>query len=252
MAPRALSARSVIASTLLGTHPPHMPGRLLVAFAERFGVSEGTARVALSRMVERGELENRDGHYHLAGHLIERQRRQDEARTPEAVDWDGSWMQIVLVGPAPAARRAERRVALGAAKLAELREGVWLRPDNLGDRVSRAVATLDEEPVVLRVRPDAPEPLAARLWDLDGWATHARILIAELDGAIPGLDADDDDVLTPGFALAATVLRHLVADPELPPELQPANWPAANLRRVYDDFDAAYRRLLRRFFRAQH
>ena len=71
-----LTARSVVASTLLGTHPPRLPGRLLVAFAEEFGINPGTTRVALTRMVDRGELARVDGgHYSLAGALLDRQAR---------------------------------------------------------------------------------------------------------------------------------------------------------------------------------
>ena len=51
-----LTARSVIASTLLGTDPPVLSGRILVRAAALFGITEGAARVALSRMVAAGEL----------------------------------------------------------------------------------------------------------------------------------------------------------------------------------------------------
>ena len=63
---RPLSARSLVASALLGTHPPALRGALLVAFGKRFGINDGTIRVALSRMVDRGELTNREGVYTLA------------------------------------------------------------------------------------------------------------------------------------------------------------------------------------------
>src|SRR2546423_12027263 len=64
---RSLTARSVIASTLLGTEPPRMPARSLVQVAGLFGISEGTARTALSRMVASGELTADDGAYELRG-----------------------------------------------------------------------------------------------------------------------------------------------------------------------------------------
>ena len=46
-AERPLTARSIIASTLLGTHPPVLRGQLMVRLVELFGVPEGTTRVAL-------------------------------------------------------------------------------------------------------------------------------------------------------------------------------------------------------------
>ncbi len=246
----ALSARSIIASTLLGTHPPAMAGRLLVALASRFGVAEGTVRVALSRMVERGELRNDDGTYALTGHLLARQQRQDRARTPRTRPWDGSWEQAVVTPGASANRRSERRSDLTGVKLAELREGVWLRPANLDpDRLDDAGLARAEDILWADIRPLVdPATLAARLWDLDAWAAQARALTDAIEASSRGLDADDDAMLGPGFELSAAVLRHLVADPELPPELAPPNWPAPRLRDAYDQFDLAYRRLLRRFF----
>ncbi len=230
-----------------------MPGRLLVALAGRFGVAEGTARVAMSRMVERGELHNDGGTYSLAGHLLQRQQRQDRARAPRTRSWDGDWEQAVVVGSgASGARRQERRSALVGLKLAELREGVWLRPANLdparlGDELSLGADVLW---ATTRPRTD-PARLAAELWDLDAWAHRARDLTDAIGATSQGLDADDDDMLAPGFDLSAAVLRHFVADPELPEQLTPPDWPAAGLRQAYEEFDLAYRRLLRRFFRAE-
>ncbi|MGI9621361.1 MAG: PaaX family transcriptional regulator C-terminal domain-containing protein [Acidimicrobiales bacterium] len=247
--PHGLPARSIIASTLLGTHPPRMPGRLLVAITKRFGVSEGTARVALSRMVDKGELTNEDGNYVLAGPLLERQGRQDAARRRPRSDWSGVWQVAIVVGPPSGLKhRQDRRLRLQRLKLGELREGVWLRPDNLdlprpefGADVLFSSARLEADPV----------ELAAELWVLDQWADEARTFVAGLAEATVRLDRDDDDRLLSGFVLSAAVLRHLLADPELPRELWPPDWPGPALRDVYDSFDEAYRRLLRRFFAAE-
>src|SRR5690242_13068454 len=64
---RPLAPRSLIASLLLGMRPPRMPAGRLVEWCGLFGVAEGTARVALSRMLDRGELTATDGVYELAG-----------------------------------------------------------------------------------------------------------------------------------------------------------------------------------------
>ena len=55
--------------------------------------------------------------------------------------------------------------------------------------------------------------------------------------------------LAPGFELAAAVLRHLVADPLLPDDLVPDDWPAAALRADHRDYDREYRTVLGAFFR---
>ena len=76
-----LTARSIIASLLLGMHPPRLASSRLVRWCSLFGISEGTARVALSRMVERGELTAEAGVYELAGAVRRRQSAQDWALT---------------------------------------------------------------------------------------------------------------------------------------------------------------------------
>src|SRR5262249_6518028 len=98
---------------------------------------------------------------------------------------------------------------------------------------------------------DDPRALAASLWDLDAWAVQARALDAELADLLPSLDAGDLDALAPGFVVSAAVLRHLVADPQLPPELQPGGWPGERLRRTYDRYDAAFKAVWRAWFHAE-
>ncbi|MFJ9407732.1 PaaX family transcriptional regulator C-terminal domain-containing protein [Streptomyces sp. NPDC101393] len=235
---RTLTARSIVLSTLLGHHPPRLPARALVRVGELFGVAEGTVRVALSRMVAAGDLRQRDGSYALTARLLERQARQDESRTPRTRTWDGSW-EIAVVATAerrPAAERTALRQAMAGLRLAELREGSWLRPANL-DRDRPAVAT--EQCTWLTGTPDGdPAALAGRLWDLDAWALRARALMAALDAAATPADR---------FTVAAAALRHLLADPLLPGALLPPDWPGGELRRSYDAFETELGDLLRQY-----
>src|SRR3954468_22524011 len=138
---RPLTARSVVASILLGTQPPELPGQLLVRAGELFGISEGTIRTALSRMTAAGELTAvGDGRYRLTGHLLARQTRQDQSRRPPQKKWTGAWSTAVVTAEGRSASdRAALRDAMGALRMAELRGGVWLRPDNL--RASRSGAS---------------------------------------------------------------------------------------------------------------
>src|SRR5687768_382079 len=135
---RPLSARSVVASVLLGTHPPRLSTAALVELCGRFGITGGTTRVALSRMVTAGELAAEDGHYRLVGEgLLSRQRTQDDALDPPAGPWAGDWrMAVVVSSGRAAAQRLELRRAFADARFAQWREGVWLRPDNLGRGVA--------------------------------------------------------------------------------------------------------------------
>ncbi|MER5597515.1 PaaX family transcriptional regulator C-terminal domain-containing protein [Streptomyces sp. NPDC002265] len=257
---RPLSARSVVLSLLLGAHPPELPVRDLVSAVEPFGVGGSTLRAALSRMVAAGDLRRTDAVYGLSDRLLSRQRRQDEAVQPRTRAWHGDWEMVVITatGRGPA-ERADLRTRLTALRLAELREGVWLRPANL-------LRTLPEdlEPVAQHytARPggtaadragagtgagdgraaDGPAAdrtsagLAASLWPLDAWAATARSLLAHVARADRPADR-----LT-GFA---AVVRHLLADPVLPAELLPDDWPGAALRSAYTDYQGELARTVR-------
>src|SRR5207249_3985441 len=113
----------------------------LVRWSALFGISEGTARVALSRMVERGELRADDGTYVLAGRVRARQPAQDWSLHPELEPWDGGWRLALVAsdGARPAGERTVLRDAMRRLRFAAVRDGVWTRPDNL----PRAAAPLD-------------------------------------------------------------------------------------------------------------
>ncbi|MBX6766746.1 MAG: PaaX domain-containing protein, C- domain protein [Actinomadura rubrobrunea] len=231
---RPLTARSVVLSTLLGLHPPRLRARCLVRVGALFGIAEGTVRVALSRMVASGDLVHVDGAYQLSDRLLRRQARQDEARNPRTLPWGGDWeIAVITAERRPAADRAALRQAMSALRLAELREGTWLRPANLcRDRpeVVRRQCTF------LLGRPEEnPAQLAAALWDLTGWAAQADALLAALDRAASPADR---------FTVATAVLRHLLRDPLLPERLLPPGWPGGELRARYAECEADLERLL--------
>ncbi|WUH99090.1 PaaX domain-containing protein, C- domain protein [Spirillospora sp. NBC_00431] len=231
---RPLTARSVVLSTLLGVHPPRLPARYLVRVGELFGIAEGTIRVALSRMVNSGDLVQAGGTYALTERLLERQARQDESRLPSALPWDGTWeIAVINADRRPAADRAALRQAMFALRLAELREGTWLRPANLTRPRPGIVA---RQCVFFRGRPEEePAALAAGLWNLDAWAATANSLSTALTEAT---------AIAERFTLAAAILRHLVRDPILPPELLPSGWPGPNLRVQYERFESEFEQLL--------
>jgi phenylacetic acid degradation operon negative regulatory protein len=236
----------VVLSVLLGSEPPRLLTQVLVRTTELFGITEGTTRTALSRMVAAGELVTTDGSHALAAdRLVARQARQTASRAARTGPWrERRWRIAVLGadGPRDRAHRAEVRAALLAARLAELREGVWLRPDNLPAPDLSGARSFLAEPV------DDPSALAAELWDLGGWAATAEDLRRRMAGLVGALDAGRTSALRDGFVLSADVLRHFQHDPLLPPELLPASWPGTALRAEYDRYDASYRDVLAAWF----
>lgn len=242
---------------LLGSDPPRLPALLLVRTAELFGISDGTTRTALSRMAAAGEVSargtGRGTAYELSGAaLLRRRQRQATSRLGVTDAWDGRWIQAVIGanGRRTASERAALRQSLSNARFAELREGVWLRPDNLGSPPggddSRGYAEwLD---VVPRSNPTL---LVARLWDLDRWGSVADRLRDDMTELVPALEVGDHRALAPGFVVSASVLRHLQADPLLPTDLLPDGWSGAALRSEYDRYDNAYRAVIEDWFREQ-
>ncbi|MEY2399755.1 MAG: phenylacetic acid degradation operon negative regulatory protein [Actinomycetota bacterium] len=247
---RPLTARSVIASTLLGVDPPRLPSGALVASGEKFGVAPGTTRVALSRMVEAGELSADDAGYALAGPLLERHARQAQGRHPETTRWNGAWRMAIVTTPARAAAdRAALRDAMTRLRMAEMREGVWTRPDNLplDDSTARRVA--NGQCSWFTAAPDEV-PDASSLFGLDAWAAAAHELLGALAATRQRLRDRDADALGDTFVIAAATTRHLTLDPLLPPSLLPRDWPATKLRRAYDAYQRDFAATWRRWYRS--
>ena len=129
---QTLTGRSVVLSVLLGAHPAWATAAELLRLTADFGIREPTLRVTLTRMVGAGDLVRSDDGYRLSDRLLARQLRQDRALHPVTRDWDGAWITAVVTAVGTDARsRATLRTALQDNRFGELREGVWLRPDNL-------------------------------------------------------------------------------------------------------------------------
>lgn len=249
---RPLTARSVLASTLLGTDPPRLPVSFLVRTGALFGLSDGAVRTALSRMVAAGDLStDGDGWYALTEDLSQRRERQERSRAAVVrEDWSGRWwIGVVAAGPRAARDRAELRREMSRLRLAELRDGVWVRPDNLDQRPDRSRAGAGctwflGDPLQVADGPDGIDALADRLWDLEHWSARATELRRSMQTLLSRIERGDVAALAPGFMLSAAVLRQFLADPLLPRELLSRDWPGGALRRDYDRYDAAYRAAL--------
>lgn len=243
---RPLNARSLALSILLGSHPPQLPARSLVALAELFDIPAGTMRTALSRMLAAGEVDAADGRYRLAGRLIERQGAQDVGRHAPVGVWDGRWHTIVAVeDQRDLAERRQFRATMANHRFGELRPDIWTRPSNLGDPPTEPGWLVTTGPLL---GIDGHE-LAGRLWDLDVVATTTRELLAEMAALRSARDWSDPASIPELFTTSAAVVRFLRHEPLLPVELTPPGWPVDELRNSYDDFEADHQRLLQQFLR---
>ena len=215
----------MVLSVLLGAHPAWATAAELLRLTSDFGIREPTLRVALTRMVHAGDLVRSDDGYRLSDRLLARQRRQDGALHPVTRDWDGTWIIVIVTAVGADARtRGAVRIALQDNRFGELREGVWMRPDTLDPLLP---ALIRGRVRVLHAADDNPAELARRLWDLRGWSKTGHRLLREMGAAN---DVPDQ------FAVAAAMVRHLLADPVLPAGLLPADWPGDRLRSAYAEF----------------
>jgi phenylacetic acid degradation operon negative regulatory protein len=220
-----MTARSVVLSVLLGAHPAVAGAGELIRLTADFGIKETTLRVALTRMVSAGDLIRSADGYRLSDRLLARQRRQDEAMRPRVKPWGGDWTMVIVTSVGTDARsRATLRTTMQYKRFGELREGVWMRPDNLDLTLDADVRARVR---VLKARDDSSAELAGQLWDLPRWAHAGHRLLDEM--------ADAADIPA-RFVVAAAMVRHLLADPMLPTELLPPDWPGALLRGAYHDF----------------
>jgi phenylacetic acid degradation operon negative regulatory protein len=132
-----------------------------------------------------------------------------------------------------AVRRALRSAAI-ALRLAELREGTWIRPANLDpERLPEQRSTLAAQCTRFTGGIAVDEP-PARIFDIDAWSDKAIQLLDRLSASFPpSLPVAPADQLTVDFELSITVVRHLQTDPLLPDELLPGTWPGPRLRAAY-------------------
>ena len=196
-------------SLLLGSHPAEMRVSALLEFCGLFGISAGTVRTALSRMVERGELTTDEARYRLTGRLVGRQSEQDTGRTRSAVEWDGTWYVVIVTADrrSVADRRSFRSRAVGA-KLGELRADLWMRPTNLDIPDDLADVLVSRGPLLVA---DGGE-VARSLWDLEAIDERSRALTGELSNsgraiASNGPAGPPRDLRRPGAGLAPSPSR---------------------------------------------
>ena len=217
---RPLTARSVIASLLLGMHPPRLAGARLVRWCAVFGIAEGTARVALSRMVDRGELHGRDGVYELAGPVRARQRAQDWSLDPEPVAWDGAWRMGAVRGrratPPTAPRCATRCGSCATPKRApDSGCGPANLPRDSGPDAAWNVADAQCEWWDATPMQDA-RALASDLFDPEQWAARDGVARRARRARRTRSTAPTDADLAHAFEAGAAVLAHVRADPLAP------------------------------------
>lgn len=236
---RARSALFDVYGDHLRARGDQAPVSTLIRLLEPVGIAEPAVRTAISRMAAQGWLEptrvdDAPG-YRASPRAIER-LSEAAARiyrsAPEP--WDGRWRLVFLDAPRHRGERERLRQELTYLGFGEHAPGVWLcpfdRPEvdhvvaRAGGRARHAVAVdLD------------PDPVGA--WDLTTLATAYaawpgvadRLVhdespsgVAVSDGT---RDVGDERAFAARFRLVHEWRKFLFADPGLPAQLLPGDWP---------------------------
>jgi len=213
-------------------------GSVLDVFA-RAGVGEHATRSTLSRMVNRGLLRRqREGRKMYFG-LTARSAailRDGEERIWKAGavnrDWDGTWTLLGFSLPESWQRqRHDLRSQLAWAGFGPLWGGVWIAPGRA--QVAEIVAGLGLEAHVKVFRSTA-EPgtdvnrLIEETWDLPALAARYEDFLARWRPlAEASRSPGPADPLTTKLLLFTEWLQIVRADPRLPAQHLPGQWPAA-------------------------
>lgn len=226
-----------------------LPSAALVALLADFGVSDAAARTTLSRLTARNLLvQTKNGRrtFYTLSPRAEAVLADGAHRIfgfgPTGAAWNGDWT-IVMYSVAEKDRRLRNalRSRLKWNGLAALYDAVWLAPRN---RVADVMAILEELQLttatvahVTDVFPPGDQPLQSA-WDI---AALAQEYGAFIDLAERLLEEYRAGSMSPDLALVGrTTLTEAwrslrEADPDLPDQLLPQEWPRAQAWRLFDD-----------------
>jgi phenylacetic acid degradation operon negative regulatory protein len=215
------------------------PVAAVVRLLDPVGIAAPAVRTAISRMVMQGWLEPvqlaTGRGYRATDRAV---RRLDQAgeriyrRAQPA--WDGTWQLAFVQPPAARSARTRLRADLGFVGYAELADNVWVSPfpraelDSLLERAGASARTA-------RAADFDPAPTVA--WDLAAlrdaysrWLDTVDDLVA---GQLHSHDDEDEAAFAARFHLVHEWRKFLFADPGLPGELLPADWPGRSAAELF-------------------
>lgn len=217
-----------------------VPTPALIDVLARVGVGEHAARSTVSRMLRRGTLQRRRvgqrGYLSPTAATRGTLARGGERawQSPVNRTWDGQW--TLLAFSLPESRRADRhllRSRLEWAGFGLLQNGLWVAPRRID--VAELLGPLDvlDHLKVFRAEAAAPTQVTELIddaWDLAGIAEGYQRFLDRWDRPEPLPDAPDDLARQLWLLGEWTLLAR--ADPGLPVEYLPADWPAVRAEHV--------------------
>ncbi|WP_435745964.1 PaaX family transcriptional regulator [Nocardioides sp. SYSU DS0663] len=206
------------------------PVAALVRLLAPVGIAAPAVRTAISRMVIQGWLEPvalPGGRGYRTTERAARRLADTSHRVYRRHEhWDGCWHLVLVDPPASRSARSRLRADLGFLGYAELTDHVWVGPvasPELPGVLERAGAT------ARTARASDVEPSPVDAWDLEAlrtsyehWLSSVRGLVGE---HLAAHEDPDEAAFAARFHLVHEWRKFLFADPGLPAEVLPADWP---------------------------
>ncbi|MCW2635915.1 MAG: PaaX family transcriptional regulator [Blastococcus sp.] len=265
------------AGTAVGARPQHLlltllgdfwyyrtevlPSTALVRLLAEFGVAEGNARAAISRLARKELLvatrQGRRTAYGLSetGHatLVEGTHRIFRfGSNPQP--WDGRWTMLAFSVPEEnRPLRSTLRTRLRWLGFTALFDGVWAAPGDHSAAASTLLAELSLTTATVLVGtasgPPGGDPAGA--WDLQDVAARYTAFLSDFQDVAARVHAGavtDAEALVLRTTLIDVWRTFPNLDPELPTDLLPADWPATRARALFTDvYDSLGPQATRRF-----
>lgn len=230
--------------TFLGAHVLdcgiHVATASVLDVLGRVGVSEHATRSTLSRMARRDLLHRVRRGRHVYVGLTERSRailHDGERRIwragPVNRQWDGTWTLLGFSMPESWQRqRHALRSRLLWAGFGSLQGGLWIAPGQVDPAPLLDGLGTDSHVKVFQARalpPTEVGEIVREAWDIDQLAEHYRAFLTRWQNP----EAQARDSLARHLLLESDWLQTIRADPRLPRQHLPDDWPAEPAQELF-------------------
>jgi len=250
---RELSPRNILLDLMGVNHPQPLEAGFLAIISDIFDVPVNNLRVALTRLVAKGMLDNTQrGVYRLSPKAMARNDFARRWKKPQcsSSDWDGSWIACHL---GKGVNRSVRSKSLNALSWFGFKPGLdllWVRPNNLLQAATKLQVTLQEIGLETQAHLFSMNDLQPNLvkhwktlWPIQTLNSSYVDLNQKLISSYQQLsNTAVKTSLLETCVLGSEAIHCLAIDPQLPQEIRPGN-EYETLRKTMLDYDQAGRKI---------
>ncbi len=250
---REVTPRNIILDLMGVSHPRPLSSSHLGMISSTFNVTVNNLRVALTRLVAKGMLDNTErGVYRLSAKAMARNDFARRWKVPQAnkKKWDGSWIACHLSKGSNRTVRAKSINALNWFGFKPGLDAIWLRPNNLVMPIPELFENLRnlglESGAHVFSMANVEASLAKHwhtLWAVEELDKSYASLNEQLQQSFEALQTSPPKTsLLDTFYLGSEAIYCLATDPQLPADIRPSpNY--ESLRKTMLDYDKIGRKI---------